>query len=142
MPTQPGESGFRELLNLQIRADGDAIANASDSIAETLLRLEIPEQKRMEIILAVQEALANAVVHGCNNDSSKQVHCHFSCDRNGRIMVVVSDPGPGFTCNTLSDPKTGANLHADHGRGIYLIRQLMDEVRFEGRGNVIQMWKY
>ena len=143
MSIQPGDSGgFRELLNLEILADGEAIGDASDRIAEELTRLEVPEQKRLEIGLAVQEALANAVVHGCNNDSSKQVHCRLSCDSQGKILVVVSDPGPGFASGSISDPKMGSNLHADHGRGVYLIRQLMDEVRFEGPGNVIQMWKY
>src|SRR5215470_1788424 len=97
MATTPNDqSGFRERLNLAIRADGEAIANASDAIAEELVRLEVPEQKRLEIGLAVQEALANAVVHGCNNDPSKQVRCRLSSDVEGRILVVVSDPGPGF----------------------------------------------
>jgi serine/threonine-protein kinase RsbW len=143
MPIDSGQNGgFRELLNLDIRADGEAVANASDRIAEELVRLEVPEQKRLEIGLAVQEALANAVVHGCNNDSSKQVQCRLSCDLEGRILVVVTDPGAGFASAGTRDPKTGANVYADHGRGVYLIRQLMDEVRFEGRGNEIKMWKY
>ena len=143
MPTEPGENGgFRELLNLSIPAHGEAIANASDSIAEELVRLKVPEQKRLEIGLAVQEALANAVVHGCNNDPSKQVQCRLSCDLEGRILVVVTDPGPGFASNSVANPKVGTNLYTDHGRGVYLIQQLMDDVRFEGRGNEIKMWKY
>jgi serine/threonine-protein kinase RsbW len=54
----------------------------------------------------------------------------------------VTDPGPGFSPDLLSDPKRQENLYADHGRGVYLIRQLMDEVSFERRGNEIRMWKY
>jgi serine/threonine-protein kinase RsbW len=54
----------------------------------------------------------------------------------------VTDPGPGFSPELLSDPKRSENLYADHGRGVYLIRQLMDEVHFEHGGNELRMWKY
>ncbi|MGC2061120.1 MAG: ATP-binding protein [Candidatus Sulfotelmatobacter sp.] len=131
-----------ELLDVNLPADAEAIATAVDTISETLIRLEVPEQKRFEVALAVQEALANAVVHGCGNDPSKQVRCRLQTDSQGRIVIIVTDPGPGFTPQVLSDPKQGEKLYADHGRGVYLIRQLMDEVHFEQPGNEIRMWKY
>lgn len=135
-------SALSELLDLSIAADSEAVATVVDAISETLARLEVPEQKRFEIALAVQEALANAVVHGCGNDPSKQVRCRVKSDPRGRIVIIVTDPGPGFSPAVLSDPKRGENLYADHGRGVYLIRQLMDEVHFERNGNEIRMWKY
>ncbi|MGA9510605.1 MAG: ATP-binding protein [Candidatus Sulfotelmatobacter sp.] len=134
--------GLSELLDVNLPADAEAIATAVDTISETLMRLEVPEQKRFEVALAVQEALANAVVHGCGNDPSKQVRCRLQSDSQGRIVIIVTDPGPGFTPQVLSDPKQGEKLYADHGRGVYLIRQLMDEVHFEQPGNEIRMWKY
>ena len=140
--TDDQNSELRELFNLSISADPDAISSVTGATDDALTRLEIPEQKRLEIGLALQEALANAIVHGCNNDPSKQVRCRCSCDRDGRILVVVTDPGPGFHWDALSDPKTSQNLYADHGRGVYLIRHLIDEVQFEGGGNQIKMWKY
>jgi serine/threonine-protein kinase RsbW len=138
----PENSGLSELLDLSMPANSEAIARVVDTISETLARLEVPEQKRFEIALAVQEALANAVVHGCDNDPSKEVRCRLKSDPQGRIVIIVTDPGPGFSPDLLPDPKQSENLHADHGRGVYLIRQLMDEVRFERQGNEILMWKY
>ena len=138
----PETRALSELLDVRLPADSEAIATVVDTISETLVRLEVPEQKRFEVALAVQEALANAVVHGCGNDPSKQVRCRLKCDPHGRIVIIVTDPGPGFSRDLLSDPKRSENLHADHGRGVYLIRQLMDEVHFERRGNEIRMWKY
>jgi serine/threonine-protein kinase RsbW len=135
-------SGLSELLDVNLPADPEAIATAVDTISETLMQLEVPEQKRFEVALAVQEALANAVVHGCGNDPSKQVRCRLQSDSRGRIVITVTDPGPGFSPQVLSDPKRGEKLYADHGRGVYLIRQLMDEVQFENPGNEIRMWKY
>ena len=122
-------------------ADSEAIAATVDAISETLTKLEVPEQKRFEVALAVQEALANAVVHGCGNDASKQVRCRLQSDRHGRIVIIVTDPDQG-SVRIFSSIDPRENLYSDHGRGVYLIRQLMDEVHFEHSGNEIRMWKY
>lgn len=133
---------LRELLHRTIPAHPEAVAAVTDAIGETLAGLDVPEQKRFEITLAVQEALINAVVHGCGSDPLKNVICQLQCDGEGRIVIVVRDPGPGFSLESISDPQRGENLYADHGRGVYLIRQLMDEVQFERGGSEIRMWKY
>jgi serine/threonine-protein kinase RsbW len=138
----PEDRALSELLDLSMPADSEAIATAVDAISETLAELKVPEEKRFEVALAVQEALANAVVHGCGNDPSKEVRCRLQSDPRGRIVIIVTDPGSGFRPDLLSHPKRHENLYADHGRGVYLIRQLMDEVSFVGNGNEIRMWKY
>jgi serine/threonine-protein kinase RsbW len=135
---------WQDLLDLFMPADAKAIAQATDTISEALTRLEVPEEKRLEIALAVQEALANAVVHGCENDPSKEVRCQLQCHSQGGILVTVTDPGPGFNPLGLAEPRQPGKLYAEHGRGVSLIRQLMDEVHFErsGSGNQIRMRKY
>jgi len=140
-PGRP-ENELSELLNIGFPADPDVVGTVADAIDETLIELHVPEKKRLEIGLAVQEALVNAVVHGCKSDPSKEVRCRLQSDPNGQIVITVTDPGPGFSPDLLSDPKRRENLYADHGRGVYLIRQLMDEVSFERPGNEIRMWKY
>ena len=138
----PENGALSQLLDLSIAADGDAIASVVDVVSEILTRMKVLEEKRFEVALAVQEALANAVVHGCGNDPSKQVRCQLLSDPDGRIVIIVTDPGPGFRPELVADPRHADNLHADHGRGVYLIRRLMDEVHFERGGNQIHMWKY
>ena len=96
---------LRELLNVMIPADSEAIASVADTVAEILTRLEVPEQKRLEIRLALQEALANAVLHGCQNDKSKRITCRLQCDGKDRIAIIVTDPGPGFSPESIPDPK-------------------------------------
>jgi len=137
-----GSRGFSELLNLSMPASTQSIAAITGAIAEILVSLEIPENKRFEIDLAVQEALANAVVHGCNGDPSKTIRCRLKKDQQGHIVITVTDPGPGFKPEILKDPQQPENLYGDHGRGVYLIRQLMDEVQFDRGGAEIKMWKY
>jgi serine/threonine-protein kinase RsbW len=109
-----------------------------------LARLEVPEEKRLEVALAVQEALANAVVHGCENNPAKEVRCQLQRDSQGGILVTITDPGPGFNPLSLTDPRQAGKPYAEHGRGVSLIRQLMDEVHFQraSAGNQITMRKY
>jgi len=138
--SDPGQ--WFDLLDLSVPADRKAIAQATDTISETLTSFEVPEEKRLQIALAVQEALANAVVHGCKNDPSKEVRCRLKRNSQGGILVTITDPGPGFSPLQLTDPQQPGRLYADHGRGVSLIRQLMDEVDFEHGGNQITMRKY
>lgn len=135
-------SAVSELLDVRIPADLKAIGSVTDTISVILARLEIKEEKREEIALAVQEALANAVVHGCQTDSSKTIRCRLQRDSRGAIVVTVNDPGPGFSPAAVADPKQPERLYASNGRGILLIRHLMDEVHFENGGNQITMRKY
>lgn len=136
------KNSLSPLLDLRMPASAEAIAASTDTISDTLARLEVPEEKRMEIALAVQEALANAVVHGCKNDPTKEVRCQLKRDANGGFVVIVTDPGSGFPAASVPDPRQADNLYSHHGRGVHLIRQLMDEVHFEGGGNQITMRKY
>jgi serine/threonine-protein kinase RsbW len=130
------------LLDLRMPGDPAAIAGVTDLVTGALSKLDLPEDKRLEISLAVQEALANAVIHGCKSDSSKEVRCRLWRDPQGRVLIVITDPGPGFDLGQLFDPKQPEHIYADHGRGVYLIHQLMDEVHFEKGGSEIRMWKF
>jgi len=99
------------------------------------------EGKEFEIQLALREALANAVVHGCKNDPNKIVQFCIACDEERGMIIVVRDPGPGFDPASIPSPVVGQNLYSEHGRGIYLINQLMDEVSYERGGTELRMRK-
>src|SRR5262245_33920073 len=94
-----------------------------------------------EIELALREALVNAIVHGNKRKTHKHVHvkCRFSMD--GEVSMTVEDEGRGFQHNSVPDPTTPDNWLRTHGRGIYLMRSLMDEVEFEQGGSVVHMRK-
>jgi anti-sigma regulatory factor (Ser/Thr protein kinase) len=100
-----GARQWQDLLDLFLLADAKAIAEATDTISEALARLEVREEKRLEIALAVQEALANAVVHGCEKDPSKEVRCQLQHDSRGGMLVTITHPGPGFNPFVLTDPR-------------------------------------
>jgi serine/threonine-protein kinase RsbW len=95
--------------------------------------------REFEIELALNEALSNAIKHGSAHDPSKQIQCCVACDHERGMLIIVRDPGPGFDPASIPNPVVGQNIFSTGGRGIYLINELMDEVRFEKGGTEIHM---
>ena len=93
------------------------------------------------IELALEEALNNAVVHGNRLDPQKLVHVRCRCELGKGVSVIVKDEGEGFDPNAVLDPTAADNIGADHGRGIWLMRSMMDEVSFERGGTEVHMRK-
>jgi serine/threonine-protein kinase RsbW len=93
------------------------------------------------IELALQEALANAVIHGAKEDSSKTIECLVSSNEEQGVLIVVRDPGTGFLPEAIPSCTVGENVYSNHGRGIFLINQLMDHVEFRKNGTEIRMVK-
>ena len=95
----------------------------------------------MDIEIALREALANAAVHGNHEDPGKRVHVRCRCKAEEDVSIVVQDEGHGFDTNAVPDPTSPDTIESSHGRGIYLMKALMDEVRFEQSGTVVYMRK-
>jgi serine/threonine-protein kinase RsbW len=129
-------------FDLKIKAQVQAISPLVDRIMRMVSDLEYAKGKEFEIEMALREALANAVVHGAKADASKKVECCVRGEKDSGIHIIVRDPGPGFDPSRVSSPTDEQNLFSDHGRGIYLINKLMDEVRYERNGAEIHMRKY
>jgi anti-sigma regulatory factor (Ser/Thr protein kinase) len=128
-------------FNMVIPADPRSIATVTDGVTELLRERRWTDAEIMGVELAVQEAVANAIRHGCGNDSSKQIQCILTCSDTGDVTVVVRDPGEGFDTQGVADPLHPENVLKTGGRGIFLINQLMDEVGFSDGGRELQMRK-
>jgi anti-sigma regulatory factor (Ser/Thr protein kinase) len=128
-------------FDIVIPADHMVINTVTDGVAEALRGKPGIAGHEYEIELALQEALANAIRHGCDDDPTKFVQCSVTYQEEGDVLIVVRDPGPGFDIASVPSPLEGTNLFSAHGRGIFLINQLMDDVRFNDGGREIQMRK-
>jgi serine/threonine-protein kinase RsbW len=124
-------------MEVTIPALASAISPLVDAVM-TVVRRQAAA-KELEIETALREALANAIKHGCLGDPTKFVQCSVVFEDDHSVLLVVSDPGPGFNAKGLPDPTEGEHLYENHGRGIYLINHLMDEVRFKRGGAEIHM---
>jgi serine/threonine-protein kinase RsbW len=85
--------------------------------------------------------LANAARHGCGGDATKFVCCTVTYREASEVRMVVRDPGRGFDLRAVPNPLEGGNPLKASGRGIFLMNQLMDEVRFVDGGRVVHMRK-
>ena len=128
-------------FNMTIPANPNAIAVVSDGVAQMLTQKQWPENDIMRVELALQEALANAIRHGCRNDPAKQLQCIVTVDESNELVIVVRDPGTGFDPSRVPNPLADENILKSSGRGIFLINELMDEVAFADGGREVQMRK-
>jgi serine/threonine-protein kinase RsbW len=128
-------------LKVTLAADKNAIDPVVQGIMEVVRETHCANGKEDAIELALSEALANAVVHGAKGDPKKVVECDVVCDETRGMLIVVRDPGPGFDAAAIPSPVVGQNIYSSHGRGIFLINQLMDEVQFKNNGKEIHMIK-
>ena len=128
-------------LQLTLAAEVGRISAAVSEVMTIVGQMECAAGHEFQIEMALREALANAIRHGSRNDPSKQVQCCVACDPDRGMLLVVRDEGPGFDPSQIQSPVVGQNIFSDHGRGIFLINQLMDEVSFGRNGTEIWMRK-
>jgi len=126
-------------LDVTITAEVAQIAPLVERVLEVTRGMGCGAGKEFEIETALQEALANAVVHGCGQDPRQQVQVCVACDQSRGMLIIVRDPGGGFDPAQIPSPIVGENLYSDSGRGIFLINRLMDEVEFKRGGAEIWM---
>jgi len=112
---------------------------------EQLMRLIEPwrciKGEEFEVELALREALNNAVIHGNGADPNKLVEIRCRCERGRGVSLIVRDEGAGFDPSAVPSPLTHQVLVAEHGRGIHLMKLMMDEVSFKRGGSEVHMRK-
>jgi len=128
-------------LDLTIPGDVREVGPAVERIMGVISEMGCAKASHFEIELAVTEALANAVEHGCRHDACKSVEVCVECDRARGVLIIIRDPGTGFDPAALPSPLHGEQIYREGGRGVFLINQLMDEVRYEKGGTEIWMRK-
>ena len=94
---------------------------------------EINDDMYGNIMISVTECISNAIVHGNQRDSSKLVHLELQMEP-GLLRCSIEDEGNGFDFNQLPDPTDPENIEKVGGRGIFLMKHLSDEVKFEEGG--------
>ena len=128
---------LRQLLPSQV----PVISPALDRTLDFLAKRRKPDGSEIDIEVALGEALANAVIHGNREHSGKRVSVTCRCTRDGEVSIRIQDQGQGFDTATVLDPTISANRFSTSGRGIYLMKTLMDVVHFGENGTVVHMLK-
>ncbi|MEP1096743.1 MAG: ATP-binding protein [Cyclobacteriaceae bacterium] len=93
------------------------------------------------IMIAVTESVNNAILHGNNSDNAKNVSLNLALE-DSQIKFTVKDQGQGFDFENLADPTLPENLDKPGGRGIFLMKNLSDEVNFKDAGSTAELSFY
>jgi serine/threonine-protein kinase RsbW len=136
---ETAEGGLDAELTLRIPSDVNLVDEAVELVARHLEAAFIDRHIiRFNLRVALAEAVANAILYGNGEDPAKGVGVRVLFGRNA-VEMQVTDEGCGFDFRHVPDPTLPANRMRPYGRGLFLIRQLVDEVRFNEAGNSICM---
>lgn len=127
---------------LIIKSDVNELAKVATITEEICIRFGLIEDEIDDISIAVTEAVNNAIKHGNKEDSTKSIKIVFEVETD-RIKIRIKDEGKGFQLEEVKDPRKNENLLKDDGRGILIMKALMDEVEVlsGSEGNVLQLVK-
>jgi len=137
--SQPAGPVFR--VEQSIRSEIAAITPFVDKLMLFIKKCRCVPGGEIDVEVSLREALANAVVHGNHEDPHKYVYVNCRCMPNEEVSIVVRDEGEGFNGTELPNPIATEQLESTHGRGVYLMKTLMDEVHFEQGGTEVYMRK-
>jgi serine/threonine-protein kinase RsbW len=140
LPSTAHSSPFIELRQ-SLPSRVAVISSFADQLMRFILKFRSADGTEADIEMALHEALANAVIHGNGENSCKRIYVACRCYMDKEASITVRDEGRGFDSRAALDPAFLKNLLFTHGRGIYLMKTLMDEVSFEEGGAVVIMRK-
>lgn len=126
------------IQRIDFPAKAENIALAEKLIDEACSKLGVHESRYGNILIALTEAVNNAIHHGNRLDESKKVGLGYEV-KGDTIVFTVSDQGPGFDFQNLPDPTDPQNIEKPHGRGVFLMRALADEVVFSDNGSTASL---
>jgi serine/threonine-protein kinase RsbW len=109
-----------------LKSDRDEIKRVEEILKRINQNLCFPEDKFINLLIAVSEALVNAIVHGNHLDKLKKVFLNITYNDNF-ITVQVQDEGSGFDTSQIPDPTLDENLLRENGRGLFIIKSLVDK---------------
>ena len=137
----PLDAVFRVAIEVWIPSDVAYIERVVEMIRRQVAEMRYDDRQVMlNVPVALTEALSNAILRGNGENRDKHVRVRASLDHNSLVMEVA-DEGEGFDLDDCTiDPTTGENIDREDGRGLFLMRRLMDRVeRFTDHGNVVRL---
>ena len=123
---------------LKLTSNPRNIALVESFIEKVVERYKIRPDVYGNILISLTEAVNNAITHGNRNDENKTVEIKLHKKKNN-LAIRVSDEGRGFDFKSLPDPTAPENIMKCGGRGVFLMQQLTDDIRFDDNGSTVEM---
>ena len=131
---------LHERVAFKIPSEIKYIERVLDYLNERMIKLGIVDSEESLVLMALDEAIVNAIKHGNRGDAQKAVHIVAELSAR-EACFTVSDEGTGFARESVPDPTDPSRLLEPNGRGLFLIGHIMDEVCYNQCGNEIRMVK-
>lgn len=129
------------MIRTAIENDSHLLKEVSNKLINALKEKGVNEDIIFDVHVGFEEALRNAMLHGNKEHPQKKVYIETEITDKA-ITITVEDEGEGFDHSKVPDPTVGENLLKEGGRGVYLIRHLMDEVKYKNNGSKVIMIKF
>lgn len=124
--------------HLELDSKLDSILRVEQLIDQLRDELTLGDEIIGNIIVAVTEAVNNAIIHGNKLNPKKKVTLSVG-QENNHLVFIIQDSGTGFDYNNLPDPTAPENLEKPTGRGVFLMKHLSDLVIFSDNGNQVEI---
>ncbi len=131
--------GFIQIDSLSIPSDFKHVHHVEKLIDDVCCRLKVNEDYYGNVLIAVTEAVNNAIIHGNKSNPALNVDL-FVGDKETDFCFSVKDKGSGFDYTSIDDPTAPENLEKINGRGIFLMRSLAEEVEFLDNGRNVNIY--
>ncbi len=138
MSKPPSSRSFGGRLVLSLESKPSNIVQVQSFVQEVMPRFNVNEDTFGNILVSLTEAVNNAMIHGNRNDSQKRVNVSVERDQEA-VAVRVSDEGKGFDYDNLPDPTAPENITCCGGRGVFLMRELSDDINYLNNGSTVEM---
>lgn len=123
---------------LKLASHTKNVARVEPFVEQIIERYGINSEVYGNILISLTEAVTNAIIHGNHSDINKSVFIHTKKIKN-KVSFLVTDEGPGFDYENLPDPTAPENLLKIGGRGVFLMKQLSDDVSFLDDGRTVEI---
>lgn len=123
---------------LKLASNAGSVSKVEPFVQKLVSRYNLSPDRKCDILVSLTEAVTNAIVHGNCKKEDKTVQVKMKQEK-GILALRVSDEGCGFDFNNLPDPTAPENICKCGGRGVYLMRQLADNIRFYNNGSTVEM---
>lgn len=127
-----------EKIKMQLNSQFDQITKIEKLIEDVCSEYKINQDCYGNMLVALTEAVNNAIQHGNKFDSAKKINILFE-PQNQILKFEISDEGDGFDFNQVPDPTAPENLEKPNGRGVFLMRHLADDVKYFDNGRKVEL---
>ncbi|MBT8233474.1 MAG: ATP-binding protein [Saprospiraceae bacterium] len=127
-----------EELELTIKSSPCQIKYVEDFVKNLMCKCKFDQEVYDNILISLTEAVNNAIIHGNKTNNKKLVRVNCT-EKTRKVVISISDEGEGFNPKKIKDPTLLENIECCGGRGVFIMKQLSDEIQFLDEGRTVEL---